>query len=61
MRQAGDLLRKIHHFMFIACACGARIKIPPDYKHDIVQCPRCGRKHPRGEAKPIPEAGTKAS
>ncbi len=61
MRQAGDLLRKIHHFMFIACACGARIKIPPDYKHDIVQCPRCGRKHPRSEAKPIPEARVKAS
>lgn len=56
MRGASDLLRKMNQFMFIACPCGARIKIPPDYKHEIVQCPRCNRKHPRSEAKPIPVA-----
>ncbi|MFP4502450.1 MAG: M48 family metallopeptidase [Candidatus Hydrogenedentota bacterium] len=43
MREAGDMLRRMHEFMFLACACGMRIKIPPEFKHDQIACPRCKR------------------
>ena len=43
LREAGDLLRKVNQFAFVACACGLRIKLPPDFKRDHVQCPRCHR------------------
>ncbi len=42
MREAGDLLRKVNQFVFLACVCGVRIKLPPDFKRKNVQCPRCG-------------------
>lgn len=43
MRQAGDLLRNLNQFLFLPCACGLRIKIPPDFKQSEVKCPRCSR------------------
>lgn len=43
MREAGDLLRKMNHYLFLTCVCGMRIKLPPDFKQDHVQCPRCGK------------------
>jgi heat shock protein HtpX len=41
MRQAGDALRNVNQFLFLACACGMRVKLPPDFKQDHVACPRC--------------------
>jgi len=43
MRQATDLLRKANQFLFMSCVCGLQLKLPPDFKHDHVKCPRCGR------------------
>ncbi len=43
MREAGDLLRKVNEYVFLACVCGMRFKLPPDFKHDHVDCPRCRR------------------
>ena len=43
VRQAGDVLRKVNKFFFLPCACGLRIKLPPDFKQDRVTCPRCHR------------------
>jgi len=43
MREAGDLLRKVNRFVFLPCACGMRIKLPPDFKKDTMKCPRCHR------------------
>lgn len=42
-RQAGDVLRKANSFLFLSCVCGLRIKLPPDYKKESVDCPRCKR------------------
>lgn len=42
-RDAGDLLRKVNQFIFLPCVCGLRVKLPPDYKHDSVDCPKCQR------------------
>ncbi len=43
VRQVTDALRKANGFLFLACACGMRIKIPPEYKKNHIQCPRCER------------------
>ena len=40
-RQVGDLMRTVSQFAFVTCVCGVKMKIPPTYKHDKVQCPRC--------------------
>ena len=51
MREAGDLVRQMNQFAFIACPCGIKIKIPPDYARPVAICPRCRRKHPIATAK----------
>ena len=43
MREAGDLLRNLNHFLFLPCTCGMSIKLPPDFKKEHVHCPRCKR------------------
>ena len=42
-RQLGDLMRAVNNYAFLACACGLKIKIPPDFKQNKITCPRCGR------------------
>ena len=41
MRQATDALRKINDFLFLSCVCGLQLKLPPNFKHDKLKCPRC--------------------
>jgi heat shock protein HtpX len=43
LRATGDLVRRLHDYLFLGCACGMRIKLPPTYPRDHVGCPRCGR------------------
>ncbi|MDD5327370.1 MAG: M48 family metallopeptidase [Phycisphaerae bacterium] len=43
MRQVGDIMRQINHFVFLTCLCGLKLKIPPNYKADKIKCPRCKR------------------
>lgn len=42
-RGMGDLVRAINGFLFLVCACGLKIKIPPDFAKPSVTCPRCAR------------------
>jgi heat shock protein HtpX len=51
-REVGDFLDRMADFLFIACACGVRIKVPEDLERPEIGCPRCGRQHevPRAEA-----------
>jgi heat shock protein HtpX len=44
-RQIGDIMRKVNQFTFIPCACGLKMKIPPNYKSNTITCPRCHRNH----------------
>jgi hypothetical protein len=44
-RDAGDIMMKVNNYSFINCTCGLKIKIPPDYRKDVLFCPRCGRQH----------------
>ena len=41
MRQVGDIMRRVNQFIFLTCACGLKLKIPPNFKGDKVNCPRC--------------------
>jgi len=43
LHQVGDIMRKVNGFAFLACTCGLTLKIPPNFKADTVQCPRCRR------------------
>ena len=45
MRETGDLLRNINKFIFLPCVCELKLKLPPDFKHDKVTCPKCSREH----------------
>jgi heat shock protein HtpX len=43
LHQVGDLMRKVEGFLFLTCVCGLKLKIPPNYKHNTVACPKCQR------------------
>jgi heat shock protein HtpX len=43
LHEVGDLMRAVNKYAFLVCACGLKIKIPPDFKKEKVDCPRCGR------------------
>lgn len=42
-RNLGDMLMAVNQYAFLACVCGLKIKIPPDFKKDKITCPRCRR------------------
>jgi len=41
MRQVGDIMRRVNQFAFLTCVCGLKLKIPPNFKANKVQCPKC--------------------
>ncbi|MBN2593565.1 MAG: M48 family metallopeptidase [Sedimentisphaerales bacterium] len=43
MRQVGDIIRRVNQFIFLTCACGLKLKIPPNYKSNKINCPRCNK------------------
>jgi heat shock protein HtpX len=53
-REVADLIDRFANYLLIPCACGMRIKVPPDYRRDSVECPRCSRRNvlPRAESVP---------
>ncbi len=44
-RNIGEIMQRTAGYRFADCSCGLKIKIPPDFRADQVQCPRCGRVH----------------
>jgi heat shock protein HtpX len=45
VREAIDLMRAINGFAFLLCACGLKIKLPPDFEKKQIDCPKCGREN----------------
>jgi len=43
VRDIGDLIRAMNKYAFLACVCGLKIKVPPDFEKPQISCPRCGR------------------
>ncbi|MGE5296804.1 MAG: M48 family metallopeptidase [Solirubrobacterales bacterium] len=46
VHQIGDIMRKVNGFSFLTCACGLKLKIPPNFPAGSIPCPRCGRTLP---------------
>ena len=44
-REVGDLLDRLAQVILIPCTCGIRIKVPPDFRKDVISCSRCSREH----------------
>ena len=44
LHQIGDIMRKVNGFVFLSCACGLKLKVPPNFRSKEVTCPRCRRK-----------------
>jgi heat shock protein HtpX len=42
-REVADLIDRFANYLVIPCACGMRIKVPPGYQREAVECPRCSR------------------
>ncbi len=45
MHQIGDIMRRVNKFVFLTCACGLTLKIPPNFKSNKVLCPKCKKQH----------------
>ncbi len=44
-RDVMDLMRAVNGYAFLVCACGLKMKLPPDLAKPTVACPKCGREN----------------
>jgi heat shock protein HtpX len=44
-RELGDIMKTVDDYRFIDCSCGLKLKIPPSFPANEVQCPKCGLVH----------------
>jgi heat shock protein HtpX len=51
-RQVNDFLYEVSRYVFLTCACGTTLKLPPSFEAPRVKCPRCGREHGKDEFHP---------
>jgi hypothetical protein len=58
VRDLMDLMRAVNGFAFVLCACGLKIKVPPDFDEPKIVCPRCKRENriPTAEVSDVTEA-----
>ena len=45
VRETVDVLHRMGDFLFLQCACGLEMKIPPAYRKKAIVCPRCHSEH----------------
>mgnify|MGYP001025372569 CR=1 FL=1 len=45
-REAVDILHRLDGMLFLTCACGLKMKVPPTFEMSEVRCPRCSRTLP---------------
>ncbi|MBZ5587458.1 MAG: M48 family metallopeptidase [Acidobacteriia bacterium] len=45
VRQTTDMLWRLNQYVFVACPCGTRLKVPPAYLGRDIACPHCGSVH----------------
>ena len=51
-QEVSDIVDWFAEYLVVPCACGMRLKIPPDYAREDVLCPRCDRLHKMPTAEP---------
>ncbi len=42
-REVSDMMLRLNQYRILDCPCGAKWKVPPNYKEDSIYCTRCGR------------------
>jgi heat shock protein HtpX len=45
VRQTTDMLWRLNQYVFVDCACGTKLKVPPAYVGRDIPCPHCGTVH----------------
>ncbi len=60
-RGVGDALRGAGKFVFLPCACGLQVKLPPNFKKKRITCPRCGARLTLPAAVPAGAGGPEGS
>jgi len=44
-RETSDVMWRLSDYKTIACDCGAKLRVPPNFKEPQIKCPHCGRTH----------------
>ena len=44
-RETSDVMWRLSNYKTIACDCGAKLRVPPNFKEPQIKCPHCGRTH----------------
>ena len=45
VRETSDVMWRLSDYNTITCDCGAKLRVPPNFKEPQIKCPRCGRTH----------------
>jgi heat shock protein HtpX len=44
-RETSDVMWRLHNYNTITCECGAKLRVPPNFRQSQITCPHCGRTH----------------
>ncbi len=44
-RETSDVMWRLSNYNTITCDCGAKLRVPPNFKESQIKCPHCGRMH----------------
>jgi heat shock protein HtpX len=44
-RETSDVMWRLSDYKTITCGCGAKLRVPPNFKESQITCPHCGRTH----------------
>jgi heat shock protein HtpX len=44
-RETSDVMWRLSNYNTITCDCGAKLRVPPNFKEPQIKCPHCGRAH----------------
>jgi heat shock protein HtpX len=44
-RETSDVMWRLSNYKTITCDCGAKLRVPPNFKEPEIKCPHCGRTH----------------
>ncbi|MFC1972145.1 M48 family metalloprotease [Chloroflexota bacterium] len=45
-RETSDVMWRLNKYKTIKCECGARLRVPPNFRETKLTCPHCGKVHP---------------
>lgn len=44
-RETSDVMWRLSNYKTVQCDCGAKLRVPPQFKQPQFKCPHCGRTH----------------